>query len=117
MHRRGVRDQEVNPETQRSERSGIWRQDSNGKMIPSQTIEDRVGVANVREIARQLKASNVGAVLWIDTIWVYRSRMMKPAIGKATDTVLAAGKQFRSRIRKDLTGCVGRTLPFCTAST
>ena len=46
------------------ERAGIWRLDLSGNLIPFFMVEDQLGVANVREIARQLQSNNVGAVLW-----------------------------------------------------
>ncbi len=46
------------------EQSDIWRLDPKGNLVPWFIIENRLGVANVREIARELSAKNIGAVLW-----------------------------------------------------
>ena len=48
-----------------TERADIWRLDRpNGNLVPWILIESPRGVANVREVARQLKANSVGAVLF-----------------------------------------------------
>jgi 4-hydroxy-2-oxoheptanedioate aldolase len=77
------------------ERAGIWRLDPKGEMMPWFIIENRTGVANVREIARQLKAQNVGAVLWAGTGDLGASYLNdQKAVAAAVDTILAAGKEF-----------------------
>jgi 4-hydroxy-2-oxoheptanedioate aldolase len=77
------------------ERAGIWRLDPKGEMMPWFIIENRTGVSNVREIARQLKAQNVGAVLWAGTGDLGASYLNdQKAVAAAVDTILAAGKEF-----------------------
>src|SRR5262249_101960 len=49
------------------ERAGIWRLDAKGELTPWFIIENKLGVQNVREIARQLKEKHVGAILWAGT--------------------------------------------------
>ena len=47
------------------ERVDVWRLDPpNGNLLPWILIESPLGVANVREIARQLSERNIGAVLF-----------------------------------------------------
>ncbi len=47
------------------ERADVWRLDPpNGNLLPWLLIESPLGVANVREIARQLSDRNIGAVLF-----------------------------------------------------
>jgi 4-hydroxy-2-oxoheptanedioate aldolase len=77
-------------------KSDLWRLDPDGNLIPWLLIENKAGVANVREIARQLKAKNIGAVLWAgtgDLGIVYGGDQQ--AVQRAVDTVLAAGKEFQ----------------------
>ena len=83
------------PVSEYMEQSDIWRLDPAGNLIPWFLIENKLGVANVREIARQLKASNVGAVLWAGTgdLGVSYSNDQQ-AVAKAVDTILAAGREF-----------------------
>ena len=67
----------------------------NGNLIAWFIIENKSGVANVLEIARQLKAKNVGAVLWAGTGDLSASYSNdQQAVAKAVDTILAAGKEF-----------------------
>ena len=76
-------------------RAGIWRLDPKGELTPWFLIENRAGVANVREIARQLKAQNVGAILWAGTGDLSASYLNdRQAVAAAVDTILAAGKEF-----------------------
>lgn len=82
-------------------RAGIWRLDPEGEMIVMLLIESKRGVENVREIARQLKAKNVGAILFAgagDMGMSYGIPMNEQKPGDAVDkgvlTVLAAGKEF-----------------------
>ena len=75
--------------------AGLWRLDTIGNLIPIFMIEDRSGVANVREIARQLKAANVGAVLWAGGTDLGVSYFDdREAVSEALETILAAGKEF-----------------------
>jgi 4-hydroxy-2-oxoheptanedioate aldolase len=77
------------------QQSDIWRLDPNGNLIPWFIIENKLGVENVREIARQLKLKNVGAVLWAGTGDLSASYVGdQAAVAKAVDTVLAAAKEF-----------------------
>ena len=76
-------------------RADIWRLDPNGSLIPWFIIENQLGVRNVREIARQLKAKNIGAVLWAgsgDLSTSYAGDQV--ATAKGVDAILAAGKEF-----------------------
>ena len=76
-------------------RSDIWRLDPNGNLIPWFIIENKLGVENVRELARQLKAKNIGAVLWAGSGDLSASYTGdQAAVAKAIDTILAAGKEF-----------------------
>ncbi len=77
------------------DRSDIWRLDPNGSLVPWFIIENKLGVANVREIARQLTEKNVGAVLWAGTGDLGASyNHDQQAVAEAVDTILAAGKEF-----------------------
>ena len=77
------------------ERAGIWRLDPKGELTPWFIIENRAGVANVREIARQLKEKHVGAILWAGTGDLGASYLNdQKAVAAAVDTILAAGKEF-----------------------
>jgi 4-hydroxy-2-oxoheptanedioate aldolase len=77
------------------ERAGIWRLDPKGEVTPWFIIENRTGVANVREIARALKAQNVGAILWAGTGDMSASYQNdQKAVEAGVDAILAAGKEF-----------------------
>ncbi len=77
------------------EQSDIWRLDPNGNLVPWFIIENRLGVANVREIARALSARHIGAVLWAGTGDLGASYQNdQAAVAKAVDAILAAGKEF-----------------------
>ena len=77
------------------EQSDIWRLDPNGNLVPWFIIENKLGVANVREIARALSTRNVGAVLWAGTGDLGASyNNDQAAVAKAVDAILAAGKEF-----------------------
>jgi 4-hydroxy-2-oxoheptanedioate aldolase len=66
-----------------------------GNLIPWFIIENKPGVANVGEIALQLKAKNIRAVLWAGTGDLGASyNNDEQAVAKAVDTILAAGKEF-----------------------
>jgi 4-hydroxy-2-oxoheptanedioate aldolase len=77
------------------ERSDIWRLDPNGSLIPWFIIENKLGVDNVRELARQLKANNIGVVLWAGSGDLSASYAGdQQATAKGIDAILAAGKEF-----------------------
>ena len=76
-------------------RSDVWRLDPNGNLVPWFIIENHLGVENVREIARQLKMRNIGAVLWAGTGDLSASYAGdQVATAKGVDIILAAGKEF-----------------------
>jgi 4-hydroxy-2-oxoheptanedioate aldolase len=76
-------------------RADIWRLDPNGNLVPWFIIENKLGVDNVRDIARQLKTRNIGAVLWAGTGDLSASYPGdQAAVAKAVDVILAAGKEF-----------------------
>ena len=76
-------------------RSDIWNLDPNGNLVPWFIIENRLGVANVREIAKQLKESKVGAVLWAGTGDLGSAyNHDQTAVDNAVETILAAGHEF-----------------------
>ena len=81
------------------ERADVWRLDRpHGNLLPWILIESPQGVANVREIARQLSERNIGAVLFAgsetggDMLNTHGGSLEAVAI--AIDTVLAAGREF-----------------------
>ncbi len=81
------------------ERADVWRLDPpNGNLLPWILIESPQGVANVREIARQLSERNIGAVLFAgsetggDMLNTHGGSL--EAVAQAIDTVLAAGREF-----------------------
>ena len=77
------------------EQSDIWRLDPNGNLVSWFIIENKLGVANVREIARVLSTRSVGAVLWAGTGDLGASyNNDQTAVAKAVDDILAAGKEF-----------------------
>ena len=77
------------------EQSDIWRLDPHGNLIPWFIIENRLAVANVRDIARTLADHNIGAVLWAGTgdlgVSLHQDQQ---AVAEAVDVILAAGKEF-----------------------
>ena len=76
-----------------SQTSGGWI--PQGNLMPWFIIENKLGVANVLEIARQLSARNIGAVLWAGTGDLgasYNNNQESVAI--AVDVILAAGKEY-----------------------
>ena len=82
-----------------TERADVWRLDpSNGNLLPWILIESPAGVANVREIARQLGERNIGAVLFAgsetagDMLNTHGGD--RAAVAQAIDAILAAGKEF-----------------------
>ena len=81
------------------ERADVWRLDPpNGNLLPWILIESPQGVANAREIARQLSARNIGAVLFAgsetggDMLNTHGGS--REAVAQAVETVLAAGREF-----------------------
>ena len=81
------------------ERADVWRLDPpSGNLLPWLLIESPLGVANVREIARQLSERNIGAVLFAgsetggDMLNTHGGSL--EAVAQAIDIVLAAGKEF-----------------------
>lgn len=81
------------------ERADIWRLDSaHGNLLPWILIESPRGVANVREIARQLEAHHIGAVLFAgsetagDMLTTHGGD--REAVSRAIDAILAAGTEF-----------------------
>jgi len=66
-----------------------------GNLIPWFIIENRPGVANVADIAKQLKSKNIRAVLWAGTGDLSASYSNdQQAVARAVDTVLGAGREF-----------------------
>ena len=77
------------------QRSDIWRLDPHGSLIPIFIIENKLGVENVRDIARALSERNIGAILWAgsgDMSVSYAGD--REAVAAGLDRVLAAGKEF-----------------------
>jgi 4-hydroxy-2-oxoheptanedioate aldolase len=77
------------------EQSDIWRLSPEGNLLPIFIIENKLGIANVRDIARTLKDMNIGAVLWAgsgDLSMSYAGD--QEAVARALDEVLAAGREF-----------------------
>ena len=81
------------------ERADVWRLDApNGNLLPWILIESPRGVANVREIARELSERNIGAVLFSGSEtggdMLNTHGRDREAVGRAIDTILAAGQEF-----------------------
>ncbi len=81
------------------ERADVWRLDPpNGNLLPWILIESPLGVANAREIARQLSERNIGAVLFAgsetggDMLNTHGGS--REAVAQGIETVLAAGREF-----------------------
>ena len=77
------------------QRADIWKLDAAGSLIPIFIIENRLGVSNVRAIARALSERNIGAILWAgsgDLSVSYAGD--REAVAAAIDAVLAAGREF-----------------------
>ena len=75
--------------------SDIWRLDPDGNLVPWFIIENKLGVANVRDIARQLTERNIGVVLWAGTGDLGAAyNHNQQAVAQAVDSILAAGKEF-----------------------
>ena len=81
------------------EQADVWRLDPpNGNLLPWILIESPLGVANVREIARQLGERNIGAVLFAgsatggDMLNTHGGSL--EAVAQGIETVLAAGREF-----------------------
>lgn len=76
-------------------RADIWKLDPAGSLLPIFIIENKLGVANVRDIAQTLKEKNIGAILWAGSGDLNASYAGdRDAVAAALDTVLAAGKEF-----------------------
>ena len=82
-----------------TERADVWRLDPpNGNLLPWILIESPLGVANVREIARQLSERNIGAVLFSgsetagDMLNTHGGD--RAAVARAIDAILGAGREF-----------------------
>ncbi len=77
------------------ERADIWKLDPKGSLLPIFIIENQLGVANVRDIAKALSDRNIGAILWAGSGDLSASYAGdRDAVNAALDTVLAAGKEF-----------------------
>ena len=77
------------------QRADIWRLDPAGSLLPIFIIENRVGVQNVRDIARALSERNIGAILWAGSGDLSASYVGdRAAVATAIDTVIAAGREF-----------------------
>ena len=81
------------------ERADVWRLDPpNGNLLPWILIESPLGVANVREIARELSERGIGAVLFAgsatggDMLNTHGGSL--EAVAQGIETVLAAGREF-----------------------
>ena len=81
------------------ERADVWRLDPpNGNLLPWILIESPLGVANAREIARQLSERSIGAVLFAgsatggDMLNTHGGSL--EAVAQGIETVLAAGREF-----------------------
>jgi 4-hydroxy-2-oxoheptanedioate aldolase len=76
-------------------KADLWRLDPDGNLIPWFIIENKLGVDNVREIARQLRARNVTVVFWAGSGDMGMSYSHdQQAVATGVDAVLAAGKEF-----------------------
>tara|TARA_B100000315_G_C14482435_1_gene543530 strand:- start:180 stop:1115 length:936 start_codon:yes stop_codon:yes gene_type:complete len=76
-------------------RADIWRLDPAGSLLPIFIIENRIGVQNVRDIARALSERNIGAILWAGSGDLSASYIGdRAAVATAIDTVIAAGREF-----------------------
>ena len=76
-------------------RSDVWGLQPGADMLILMIIENRLGVDNVRDIARTLKAANIKAVLWAGGGDMSLSYGHDEALTQAgLDKVIAAGKEF-----------------------
>ena len=76
-------------------RADIWRLDPAGSLIPIFIIENRLGVENVRDIARALSDRRIGAILWAGSGDLGASYAGdRAAVADAIETVIAAGREF-----------------------
>ena len=77
------------------QRADIWKLDPAGSLIPIFIIENKLGVENVRDIARTLSEGNIGAILWAGSGDLNASYAGdREAVAAAVDTILATGKEF-----------------------
>ena len=77
------------------QRADIWKLDPAGSLIPIFIIENKLGVENVRDIARTLSEGNIGAILWAGSGDLNASYAGdREAVAAAVDVVLATGKEF-----------------------
>ena len=76
-------------------RSDVWGLSPNADMLVILIIENKLGVDNVRDIARTLKAANIKAVLWAGGGDMSLSYGHDEALTSAgLDKVIAAGTEF-----------------------
>lgn len=76
-------------------RSDIWGLQPDADMLVILIIENKLGVDNVRDIARTLKAANIKAVLWAGAGDMSLSYGHDQALTNAgLDKVIAAGNEF-----------------------
>jgi 4-hydroxy-2-oxoheptanedioate aldolase len=93
-------------------RADIWRLDPNGSLVPIFIIENKVGVENVREIARTLRDLGVGAVLWAgsgDMRISYAGDVEGFQAGM--EAVFAAGREFGFPVGVNGTDRVAELVP------
>ena len=77
------------------QRADIWKLDPAGSLIPIFIIENKLGVENVRAIARELSDRNIGAILWAGSGDLNASYVGdREAVAVAVDAIIAAGKEF-----------------------
>lgn len=78
----------------------VWGLDPAGELVLVFIIESKLGVENIREIARVLRAANVKAILWAgggDLSLSYGESFMldnSPETIAGLEAILAAGKEF-----------------------
>jgi 4-hydroxy-2-oxoheptanedioate aldolase len=83
-----------------AERSDVWGLDPQGELVLIFIIESKIGVDNVREIARALSEAKVRCILWAgggDMSLSYGEPVWggpQPATAAGIDTILAAGREF-----------------------
>jgi 4-hydroxy-2-oxoheptanedioate aldolase len=76
-------------------RSDVWGLSPDGDMLIILIIENKLGVDNVREIARTLRDAHVKVILWAGGGDMSLSYGHDPALTQAgLDKVIAAGKEF-----------------------
>jgi 4-hydroxy-2-oxoheptanedioate aldolase len=76
-------------------KAGIWRFSPEGELTPWFIIENRLGVDNVREIAKMLHDKHIGGILWAGTGDMGASYLGdQKLVDAGVDKILAAGKEF-----------------------